>query len=429
MIILVKFIYNCLITFVSPFIYLKLRFGKYIPAYGKEAKQILGFVKYDNKQPLWIHTVSVGESLGAIPLIKSIIQNNPSINIVITTSTATGKALYNNWPSNVTHFYAPLDNPFSVKKFLNEVKPCGLVIMETELWPNWLYYTKRNNIYITLINARLSKRSCNKYKKLGSLFSNLIGNHLDYIICQGQEDYDNFLELGVDHKKLSISGSLKFDVSNKELPKDLINNSFELLESKYVVCFSSTHPTEDELIIKAYAEVKIQIPNIVFIIVPRHPERFQNVYNLINNSGINVQYKTDILNSHIKDNIEIILGNTMGEMNLYFSICDIVVMCGSFAHIGGHNPIEPASLKKPVITGPNYFNFKKIYNEMQLNDGCIICDEQNLVNTIIKLHNNPNYSLHIAENALKIIEKNKGAVNKTEKMINSIYNLRTNTLK
>lgn len=416
---LLFFIYNLITFFLVPVVYLKLRYSKKEICHGTTAKQLLGFVpKRDYESPVWIHTVSVGEALGALPLIKKLATTHPNQQFVVTTTTATGKNVYKNIPNNISHLYCPLDNYFCVKKFFNSVKPKALIIMETELWPNILKIANDHDIKTTIINARLSNKSCNSYLKIKNCFYHLITKNITKILCQNDNDKCNFLKLGFTDDQVKVLGSLKYDIEiNKEKRKigeSIKNNTL----NKNVVCFASTHIGEDEKIINKISDNESKIPNnTIFLLIPRHPERFEEVFKLSSTKFKDTIKFTDIKNNNyiIPENTKIIIGNTMGDMITYFSFSDIVFMGGSIITRGGHNPIEPAILHKAILTGPHIFNFKQVYKDLQENNACIVSSEESFIDDINVLLEDANKRSILEDNAYNTIIKNQGAIVKTLK--------------
>lgn len=416
---LLFFIYNLITFFLVPVVYLKLRYSKKEICHGTTAKQLLGFVpKRDYESPVWIHTVSVGEALGALPLIKKLATTYPNQQFVVTTTTATGKNVYKNIPNNISHLYCPLDNYFCVKKFFNSVKPKALIIMETELWPNILKIANDHDIKTTIINARLSNKSCNSYLKIKNCFYHLITKNITKILCQNDNDKCNFLKLGFTDDQVKVLGSLKYDIEineeKRKIGESIKNNTL----NKNVVCFASTHIGEDEKIINKISDNESKIPNnTIFLLIPRHPERFEEVFKLSSTKFKDTIKFTDIKNNNyiIPKNTKIIIGNTMGDMITYFSFSDIVFMGGSIITRGGHNPIEPAILHKAILTGPHIFNFKQVYKDLQENNACIVSSEESFIDDINVLLEDANKRSILEDNAYNTIIKNQGAIVKTLK--------------
>lgn len=407
---ILSLIYKVVTAVLAPVIYQKIRFSAKGNAYGERINELLGNIpEKDYHSPVWFHTVSVGETMGALPLIKKFHERWPDKHIVVTTSTPTGAALYKNL-SYVEHHYAPLDSPIAVKKFTEKLKPSALIIMETELWPNLLQELESQDVPVYLINARLSERSASRYAMLKSTFNTLIGDKLKMLICQTVDDRNNFEKLGIPPNKLSISGSLKFDIDvNPE--KIALGKKFKkLFPEKQIFCVASTHQGEDEIALDIFKEVKNSIPNLLLLLIPRHPERFESVFNLAKAAGFNTARKTD---PEISQNTDVIIGNTMGEMPIYLSASTLVLMAGSLVDIGGHNPLEAIAVNTPVISGPHVRNFKKIFHDLVNNQASIVAENSELPHIIETLLNNEQDIEKLKRNAQTVLNSNRGAIDKT----------------
>ena len=415
----VKYLYWFLTLLLGNLFYLYLKLKKNAIPYGKEITELKGVIKKEIPQnPIWFHTVSVGETKGALPLIKRFLKES-SENIVVTTLTTTSKNIYLKELPNTTHLFAPLDSPLYVARFFKKVQPKALIIMETELWPNTLAYAKKHNIPVIIINARLSNKSMQKYKKLGSIFNKLISDNLTKIICQNQNDYDNFANLEIPNSKLCLSGSLKFDIEPNYQHQKNAQEIRKIIGNKKVVCLASTHDNEEELFINSFKNELINSSNLMLIIVPRHPERFNQIINLSKDTNLNIATRSE---NNINNQTQIFIGNSMGELELYFALSDLIIMGGSFTDIGGHNPLEAIALNKPVLTGKYYYNFKTIFEELFKANGSFIIDENNITSQIIDLISDENKLYNLSNNAYLVFKSKSGAINKTLIEINQCLN-------
>ncbi len=284
---LVRWLYTLLLALAAPL----LLFGLYRhkpnkPKFGKRWKEHFGSTpKLDGQnQPLWIHAVSVGESLAAIPLIKAIKEKTPDQVIVVTTTTSTGAEQIAKLGNLVEHRYMPIDFAFAVRGFLKAINPAKMLIIETELWPNTLATVHKANIPIIVVNARLSEKSQQNYAKVQPLF-NLIHPCLGKVLCQSQADADRFAKLGIPTNKLSVTGSIKFDI---HISDGIGHQGAELRtllgQQRQVWIAASTHRGEDEQVLDAHRQVLETHPNALLILVPRHPERFDSVFETVPNT-------------------------------------------------------------------------------------------------------------------------------------------------
>ncbi|EGR0636221.1 3-deoxy-D-manno-octulosonic acid transferase [Vibrio vulnificus] len=390
---LVRWLYTLLLALAAPL----LLFGLYRskpnkPKFGKRWKEHFGTTPTldGQNQPLWIHAVSVGESLAAVPLIKAIKEKTPDQVIVVTTTTSTGAEQIAKLGNLVEHRYMPIDFAFAVRGFLKAINPAKMLIIETELWPNTLATVHKANIPIIVVNARLSEKSQQNYARVQPLF-NLIHPCLGKVLCQSQADADRFAKLGIPTNKLSVTGSIKFDIHISDEIKHQGAELRTLLgQQRPVWIAASTHKGEDEQVLDAHRQVLETHPNALLILVPRHPERFDSVFELCQTQGFETVRRTQA--HSIADSTQVYLGDTMGEMLVLLGAADVCFMGGSLIgdKVGGHNVLEPAALGVPVITGPSYYNFKDIVINLKQQESIYICcSSSSLALAIISFLENP----------------------------------------
>jgi 3-deoxy-D-manno-octulosonic-acid transferase len=386
------------------------------PSVGRRWKEHFGFTPKLNtdEQPIWIHAVSVGECIAATPLIKKLKAQNPDKTIVVTTTTSTGAQQIEKLGDWVTHRYMPVDFRFAIRGFIKAIKPQQLLIIETELWPNMLSVVKGSNIPITLINARLSAKSRDSYHKFRLLFNTMHPN-IERILCQSNQDCDNFKYLGVDASKLAVTGSIKFDIS---VPQSAIDSGKQLRSQlgtqRPVWIAASTHNGEDQKALDAHKMVLKQHPNALLILVPRHPERFDDVYALCIQNQLQTIRRSgaDVETPHT----QVYLADSMGEMLAMLSAADICFMGGSLgsAKVGGHNVLEPAILAMPIIIGPHYYNFKDIVERLRQHKGLYDVHNANeLGETVCKLIANPSLAREAGKHSFSFAQSQQGALAKT----------------
>jgi 3-deoxy-D-manno-octulosonic-acid transferase len=286
--------------------------------------------------------------------------------------------------------------------------------METEIWPNLIHLLNKKNIPVALINARLSEKSFNKYQRF---FPKLVSKSLSKlsIICpQNTYSADRFIKLGAKKEDLLITGSLKFD-NNDSMDTDLIKSLTTMVGDKHVAVFASTRDGEEKLIIDSYLKLKERI-NSLLVIIPRHPERFEEAVKIAKNSGLKVERRSQI--KRCAEDTDILIGDSMGEMMAYYSISDIAFVGGSLTDNGSQNMLEAASLSKPVIFGPSTYNFEEISKQLLDNDASIqVANADELMQTISELSADKTRSDMLGANARKTFEANQGATNKTLRAI------------
>jgi 3-deoxy-D-manno-octulosonic-acid transferase len=421
----IRWLYTLLLLLIAPvFLYGLYKKKPNKPSYGKRWKEHFGFTPNFNAEinkPIWIHTVSVGEAIAATPFIKALKIKFPTKKVIVTTTTSTGAAQIKKLGSLVEHRYMPLDLPFAIKGFLKAINPSALLIMETELWPNTLHYVAQSQIPITIINARLSERSCSRYQQFQSVFD-LLANNISKILCQTDQDAQRFMKLGVDKSKIDVTGSIKFDISiTQEIKNKALKLKKEITEKRPVWIAASTHVGEDEMLLGVHEKLIKQIPNLLLILVPRHPERFIEVHNLCHDHGFSVVNRAG--RSEISTQTQIYLGDTMGDMLILIGASDVCFMAGSLIgdSVGGHNVLEPAILEKPIITGPSYYNFKEIVDEMVDNNACTVCQNADEIGSqLLYLFNSSSNRKRQGKNALNVVEKNRGSINNTLRELEKI---------
>jgi 3-deoxy-D-manno-octulosonic-acid transferase len=371
-----RFIYSCIFYLITPLLLLKLwRRGAKAPAYRQRISERFGFPsKTSDSKPLWIHAVSVGETVAIAPVLKKLIAQHPHLPILITTSTPTGAdrvaTLFADFPQ-VWHQYCPYDQPTAVAKFITKHRPLGLLIVETELWPNMLAQCKHKQIPVILANARMSEKSARGYHKLASLTQGML-SQLDLLIAQYESDAQRFVKLGLTREKLRVSGSIKFDADEDPLLEEQTTILREQIGSRPVIILGSSHESEEQGVLELMEALWEQYPDLLLIIVPRHPERFDHVAQLASNYSSHVGRRSQ--GASFED-LKIYIGDTMGELKLLYSVADLAIVGGSFVPLGGQSPIEPASLGKGVLMGPQQFNFSVICPELEKAEALQSCDD------------------------------------------------------
>ncbi|YCS25286.1 lipid IV(A) 3-deoxy-D-manno-octulosonic acid transferase [Vibrio parahaemolyticus] len=418
---LIRIIYTALLALASPFLLLGLYKSKpNKPKFGGRWKEHFGITPQlkTHQRPIWIHAVSVGESIAATPLIKELKQQYPEQPIVVTTTTSTGAEQIAKLGDLVEHRYMPIDFGFAVKSFLKAIQPEKMLIIETELWPNTLNVVKQANVPITVVNARLSEKSCKNYAKVQWLF-NQLHPCLTQVLCQTDSDAERFERLGVNKEKLSVTGSIKFDIQISDHVKQQGKAlRAQLGKDRPVWIAASTHKGEDEQVLEAHKQILESHPNALLILVPRHPERFDDVFALCKKQGFETVRRTE--KQPAENTTQIYLGDTMGEMLVLIGAADICFMGGSLIgdKVGGHNVLEPAALGIPVVIGSSYYNFTEIVRAMRHQDAIMLIENsQQLSLFITSLLRDDNHRFAISKKTTAFVAGNAGALNKTLKGI------------
>lgn len=373
----------------------------------------LGFydIKLDhNKQTIFFHAVSVGEVNAVEQLIKSTRQAFPEANIVLSTTTKTGQEIAHKKLEKTVDAitYFPFDFFFSVNAFLNSVKPDKIIIAETEIWPDFVYLAKRRNIPVYIVNGRLSPHSYNGYKKFSFFFKPVLAQYKG-IFMQTQGDVERILKVGADPEITKFMGNLKFDIKPTMNAQQIteLANSIKLNGARLIVA-ASTHKGEDEIVLGAFKTLKSEFPDIKLLLAPRHPERYEKVTQLLEETGMAFGKRSQ---GDTFENNDIIMLDTMGELMKMFSISHLAFIGGSFSNTGGHNPLEANIWGKPVVSGECVFNFKDIYAYLtQTNAAKLSSSEQELTEDMKKLLCDCDFYQKACEDTHKIFDENSGAV-------------------
>lgn len=372
-------------------------------------------------RPVWFHTVSVGEFIAALPLIQQLRQQYPRFPLVITCTTTTGSAQICKTfaaeikAGTVFHVYLPYDLPGAMQRFMQQTRPFLGLIMETEIWPNLLHTAQHLSIPVWLLNARMSVRSARGYSRFPGL-SKMALQQFAGIAAQDAMDAGRLKALGARDETLYITGSIKFDLKlnpQHQQAGAALRKQLQWQDNKVLIA-ASTHKGEDEILLRVYQQLKSQHNNLVMIIVPRHPERFQAVAQLLNSvPSLRVVKRSEMEHHVLQTPVDLLLGDSMGEMMLFYACADIVFMGGTLVATGGHNILEPAALQRAIVYGPHMFNFNAI-NDLFLHYDAArqVADEAALVNVLDSLLSDDKQAAAMAQRATKLMRRNAGALDK-----------------
>lgn len=354
-------VYTLLYYALLPFIFLRLLWrARRAPDYAKRWPERLGYFKAPAQRGgLWLHSVSVGETIAAAPLIKQIQAAYPTLPITITTMTPTGSARVRAlFDASVFHVYVPYDMPGAVRRFLARVQPQVLLIMETELWPNLIHCAHQQGVHCFVLNARLSERSARGYQRFARLTQDML-TKLTGLFAQTHADAQRLIGIGAPAERVQISGNVKYDL---KVAEDLTERAQTLRaewgNARPVWIAASTHAGEDEQVLAAHREILKDQSDALLLLVPRHPERFETVAQLCAQQGFSTARRSK--GEAVTDAVQVMLGDTMGELMLFYATADVAFVGGSLVPTGGHNYLEPAALGLPVLSGPHRFNFTEV---------------------------------------------------------------------
>lgn len=414
---MLRWCYTFLGYLIQPFLLLvMLHRGRTQPEYRKRLKERYALYSSDYQQPkaqgIVIHAASVGEVIAATPMVKAIQAQYPNLPITMTTVTPTGSARVKAaFGDTVSHFYLPYDLPDAIKRFLDFVQPKLFIVIETELWPNLIVQIAKRQIPFVIANARLSPRSAKRYGWIrGTMASTL--SRIRLILAQDKVSADRYLSLGFPEKRLVNTGNLKFDleISDEQYQRVIATAQSLQLAQRPVWIAASTHDGEEQLILAAHQNLLAQQPDLVLILVPRHPERFNQVENLLKQSGLNYLKRTD--NQPLAAQHSVLLGDTMGEMMTLYGLAKIAFVGGSLVKHGGHNPLEPIAFKLPVISGIHTFNFPEVFDKLRQVNGVIEIESnaEALAEAVQFLLQHPEDCQKISQQGFTVLMENQGAL-------------------
>jgi 3-deoxy-D-manno-octulosonic-acid transferase len=381
----------------------------------------LGLVPRSPQPVIWVHAVSVGETIAAAPLVEALLARHPEQPILLTAMTATGRerarALFG---QRVRYAYSPWDSPGSVRRFLDRVRPRALVIMETELWPNMIAQSRARGVPVALVNARLSERSARGYRKVAALVRPLLQD-LAWIAAQAPEDAHRFLALGAPEDRVAVTGTVKYDIAvQPALREAAAALRAQLGEQRPVWVAGSTHPGESELLLAAQQRLLASHPDALLILVPRHPERFDQVAALVEGAGLRLARRS---RGEDAQTAGVYLGDSMGELMQLYGASDAAFIGGSLIDRGGHNPLEPAAWGLPVISGPHVFNFEAVYAALSSGGALsVVTDAESLAQVLLRLLGNPQEAREQGARALAVVEANRGALDRVVAGVSGLLN-------
>ena len=428
-----RILYSLIFTLLLPVILLRLVMrARKAPAYAQRWWQRFGVFnrpKHSNGNDqyggIWFHTVSMGEFIAAAPLIQQVLNANADTLITITTTTPTGSEQVKKRfaqeiaSGHVFHVYLPYDLPWLLQGFLRKIKPKLLVILETELWPNLIHCAKGSGSKVMVINARLSERSAKGYGKVARLTKSMLKN-IDCLAVQNSTDGERFLALGMSEQSMHVTGSIKFDLSIEDSLLELGTQWRTLWgDKRTVITVASTHLGEDQIALTAFKQVIKQHPDALMVVVPRHPERFDQVAQLIEKQDLQLGRRSQ---NSIDEKSQVVLVDSMGELMQFFAASNICIMGGSFVENGAHNPLEPAALKVPVLIGPSQFNFALICEQLEASGGLQTVESEELGQVLLSWVDTPDLVLQKGLAAKEVVDQNRGAKQKVFELIEHVVN-------
>lgn len=413
-------LYSLLFYLILPLVVLRLLWrGIKAPGYLVGWPERFGYAPDLAHLPdvIWIHAVSAGETIAAVPLIRKLQLLYPDSQLLVTNMTPTGaercRALLGD---SVIQCYAPYDLPSAMKRFLKRTCPSLLIIIDTELWPNMIHYCYVQGVKTVLVNGRLSSKSARGYSRIGHL-TRMMLKEISLVATQTEQQGQRFLSLGLDEQQLIVTGSIKFDL---DLPENLSTRQLFLRrkigEDRLVFIAASTHQGEEEIILDVFSRLRSKYPALLLVLVPRHPERFEVVAVLSQSLGLKtIRHSAQI---NCESDTDVLLVDAMGELIYFYSISHIAFVGGSLAPIGGHNMMEAAAFSLPVLMGPYLRNVDDIADMFVQADAlAVVSDGNSMLEILDRLCADRGYREAMGNAAKSVMERNKGALNRTMDLI------------
>jgi 3-deoxy-D-manno-octulosonic-acid transferase len=363
-----------------------------------------------DKPVICVHAVSLGETFGAEVLINQLIDQYPQHAVLVSNTTLTGiQAVKQLFGTRVLQCYFPYDLLGSTQRFLQHLQPEKVIIIETEIWPNFYAQCQQQHIPIIIANARLSQRSMQAYLKIKSLTIETL-SQVCVIAARGQQDAQHFLQIGAKPDTIQVTGNIKFDLhvpSQQIQAAEILRQQWGLQRPVWVA--ASTHQGEDEILLAIHQQLLTQIPELLLILVPRHPERFEHIDQMMQATGLQIQRRSE--NLAFSSDTHIILGDSMGEMFTWYAVADVVFMGGSLVPTGGHNPLEPAFVAKPIISGQYIFNFAEVFPLFtQVQAAWVLAESRAIQQQLAYLLQHPKECQQAGLAGKAVIQQHQGAV-------------------
>lgn len=385
-----------------------------------------GFLKKSN--PIWIHAVSVGEVNAVKSLIRELRKEYPEKNLVISTVTETANTIAKLLVEDDDRaIFLPLDLSFIIKRVIRKIRPSLFIIAETEIWPNLIWRLEREKVPIILVNGRISDQSFKGYKIVRFLLKGIL-RKISLFCMQTERDKKRILSLGVLKEKVFLTGNMKFDtIDYRDFEEDYrdYRQKLDLKSTEELIVAGSTHPGEEEIILEVYEKLSVDFPSLKLLIAPRHPERAGNIAVLAIKHGFNPVRISQLTNQPTGQKIIFIL-DTIGKLISFYAISTVIFVGGSLVKRGGHNILEPAFFRKPIIFGPYMFNFRDICDLFLSNKAAIKVDnKQELFEEVKNLLDNPSEKEELGKRARILILENQGAVEKNISLIRSLITFKT----
>ncbi len=411
----------------APFYFLKMwRRGGWRDQFGQRFGRFNARVKHavTNRHVIWFHAVSVGEVNLCVQLIRALEPRAPNLKVVVSTTTSTGMGeLRKRLPAHILKIYYPIDFRGSTSRALRVIHPEAIVIVEAEIWPNFLWKARARRIPVFLVNARLSERSYRGYRLFGFLFRSLFKNFAG-VGAQDKHDAERLVRLGCERDAVKILGSLKFDSARVDerrlLDVRALLRQLGVPDDAPILLGGSTHPGEEAILADLFLKLRPRFPRLFLLLVPRHFERGREVARVLEERSIRFMYRREITrHTHLAErSLDALVVNTTGELKYFYEEATVIFVGKSLAAEGGQNPIEPGALGKPMIFGPNMRNFATISAAFVDAGAAVqVSDKDELESAVAELLSDAPRRVALGERAMQVVKENTGALEQTVQMI------------
>lgn len=414
-------LYSALLYALSPLIWRRLR-REHLE--DRPRGERLGRIPtYHDERVLWVHAASVGEVITARPLIRSLIDDYPEHRVIVTTMTATGaRQVQTLFGDLVTHHFVALDFPGATRRFVQRLDPEIAIIVETEIWPNLIHACAMAGVPVAIVNARITSRGFARYQRFSRLMGEAI-RRLAWVGAKSAEDAKRFRALGVSARRLNVTGALKYDLHVDDSVFERGDALRETIGDRAVWVAGSTHEGEESQLLAAHARVLARFPDALLILVPRHPQRFDEVFELCAHEGMTVARRSE--GESAGPDTQVYLGDTMGELMTFYAAGDVAFVGGSLVDIGGHNLLEPAALGLPVVSGPSLSSLGDVVTTLDEAGARVeVASGAMLGETLVSLLLDEMRRETLGRNALAVVNANRGALGHTRDYLGRLIRAR-----
>jgi 3-deoxy-D-manno-octulosonic-acid transferase len=386
--------------------------GKYFRTFRERMGRLPVYLNVDGDRSIWVHAVSVGEVLAARPLVEALKARFPSLRVMVSTTTLTGNAVAQKSVRGTDGlFYAPFDWPGPVRSALDTVNPVLLVLVETEIWPNLIHEARRRGVKVAIVNGRISPSSHRGYMRISAFLRHVL-REVDLFLMQGEAHAARIRDMGAPSERVRVTGNLKFDSvlpprTSEKLRRLLVPES---RRGRPLFVAGSTAGGEEELILKAFHEIRRRVPDAGLVIAPRHPERFLVVPALIEAAGFVCLLRSALEPGGWTDGAVVLL-DTLGELAQVYPLADVVFVGGSLVPVGGHNILEAAVAGKPVVVGPYMHNFQEIADQFKADSALVeVTTSEDVAREVTSLLTDEVRRRSVGERGRTLVERNRGAL-------------------